>query len=269
MAACCRSPACAPLPSQTCRLALRAQDPGRFVEPDPDMARTLLDQRDSGKALLLITNSDFQCARWWSEGWGRAFGCALHGPGGRREVGSGGWCGSRFGRFPRSPTPAPPHQVHVEADGVCLRPLHAPGHDVEGPVRHGHRDGSQAGSSGLSRGWLRAGGDWSRALRRCARSSERGGPEAHPFNRPPFLSQDFFSYTMSLYEVVTEDGLMRPVLAAKRGGLYCGGRRERGARRYGHTGLGNVPAWRSSCLCVVCVACAYCATAWSGRGVVL
>jgi hypothetical protein len=29
---------------------------------------------------------------------------------------------------------------------------------------------------------------------------------------------------MSLYEVVTEDGLMRPVLAAKRGGLYCGGR---------------------------------------------
>jgi 5'-nucleotidase len=35
---------------------------------------------------------------------------------------------------------------------------------------------------------------------------------------------DFFSYNMSLYEVVTEDGLMRPVLAAKRGGLYCGGR---------------------------------------------
>lgn len=25
------------------------------------------------------------------------------------------------------------------------------------------------------------------------------------------------------YEVVTEDGLMRPVLAAKKGGLYCGG----------------------------------------------
>jgi hypothetical protein len=25
------------------------------------------------------------------------------------------------------------------------------------------------------------------------------------------------------YEVVTPDGLMRPALAAKRGGLYCGG----------------------------------------------
>lgn len=34
---------------------------------------------------------------------------------------------------------------------------------------------------------------------------------------------EFFSYNMPLYEVVTPDGLMRPVLAAKRGGLYCGG----------------------------------------------
>jgi len=34
---------------------------------------------------------------------------------------------------------------------------------------------------------------------------------------------DFFNYNMSLYEVVTPDGLMRPVLAAKKGGLYCGG----------------------------------------------
>ena len=34
---------------------------------------------------------------------------------------------------------------------------------------------------------------------------------------------EFFNYNMSLYEVVTADGLMRPVLAAKRGGLYCGG----------------------------------------------
>jgi hypothetical protein len=34
---------------------------------------------------------------------------------------------------------------------------------------------------------------------------------------------DFFNYNMSLYEVVTEDGLMRPVLGAKKGGLYCGG----------------------------------------------
>ncbi len=30
------------------------------MELDPEMARTLLDQRDSGKQLLLITNSDYQ-----------------------------------------------------------------------------------------------------------------------------------------------------------------------------------------------------------------
>ena len=35
------------------------QDPARFVELDPDLPRTLLDQRDSGKVLCLITNSDF------------------------------------------------------------------------------------------------------------------------------------------------------------------------------------------------------------------
>lgn len=35
---------------------------------------------------------------------------------------------------------------------------------------------------------------------------------------------DFFNYNMSLYEVVTADGLMRPVLGARKGGLYCGGR---------------------------------------------
>lgn len=35
---------------------------------------------------------------------------------------------------------------------------------------------------------------------------------------------DFFNYAMSLYEVVTPQGLMRPVLAARKGGLYCGGR---------------------------------------------
>jgi hypothetical protein len=34
---------------------------------------------------------------------------------------------------------------------------------------------------------------------------------------------EFFSYNMPLYEVVTPDGLMRPVLAARLGGLYCGG----------------------------------------------
>lgn len=41
--------------------------PEKYVELDPDMAATLLDQRDSGKALLLITNSDWEYthkARW-------------------------------------------------------------------------------------------------------------------------------------------------------------------------------------------------------------
>ena len=35
---------------------------------------------------------------------------------------------------------------------------------------------------------------------------------------------DFFNNKMSLYEIVTEDGLMRPAMDARTGGsLYCGG----------------------------------------------
>ena len=34
---------------------------------------------------------------------------------------------------------------------------------------------------------------------------------------------DFFTYNMSLYEVVTPDGLMKPCHKASPGGLYCGG----------------------------------------------
>ena len=34
-------------------------DPARFVRLDEDLAQTLLDQRDAGKALVLITNSDW------------------------------------------------------------------------------------------------------------------------------------------------------------------------------------------------------------------
>ena len=34
-------------------------DPARFVRLDDDLAQTLLDQRDAGKALVLITNSDW------------------------------------------------------------------------------------------------------------------------------------------------------------------------------------------------------------------
>lgn len=40
-----------------CLLAF-PQDPARFVTPDPEMAATLLDQKEAGKMLLLITNSD-------------------------------------------------------------------------------------------------------------------------------------------------------------------------------------------------------------------
>ncbi len=36
-----------------------AQDPGPLVEPDPDLARTLLDFKRAGKQLLLVTNSEW------------------------------------------------------------------------------------------------------------------------------------------------------------------------------------------------------------------
>jgi HAD superfamily 5'-nucleotidase-like hydrolase len=36
-----------------------AAAPDRFIDPDPDTARALLDQREAGKRLLLITNSDY------------------------------------------------------------------------------------------------------------------------------------------------------------------------------------------------------------------
>ncbi|CAA7400154.1 unnamed protein product [Spirodela intermedia] len=34
-------------------------DPGRFVEPDPELPLALLDQKEAGKQLVLITNSDY------------------------------------------------------------------------------------------------------------------------------------------------------------------------------------------------------------------
>lgn len=59
---------------------------------------------------------------------------------------------------------------------------------------------------------------------------------------------EFFSYNMPLYEVVTTDGLMRPALAARLGGLYCGGSARQVTRRLGST------AWctRAQCACVSC-----------------
>jgi hypothetical protein len=50
---------------------------------------------------------------------------------------------------------------------------------------------------------------------------------------------EFFSYNMPLYEVVTQDGLMRPVLAARRGGLYCGG----SARQVSLATTGGCSSW--------------------------
>jgi FMN phosphatase YigB (HAD superfamily) len=38
-------------------------DPDRFVEPDPELPLTLLDQQHAGKKLLLITNSEWQYTR--------------------------------------------------------------------------------------------------------------------------------------------------------------------------------------------------------------
>lgn len=37
-------------------------DPGRFVEPDPDVPLALLDQKNAGKKVLLITNSEWEYA---------------------------------------------------------------------------------------------------------------------------------------------------------------------------------------------------------------
>ena len=39
-----------------------AADPDRFIEPDPDVVPMLIDQRESGKQVLLITNSEWEYA---------------------------------------------------------------------------------------------------------------------------------------------------------------------------------------------------------------
>ncbi|PNW73801.1 hypothetical protein CHLRE_13g573150v5 [Chlamydomonas reinhardtii] len=104
------------------------QAPERYVELDPEMAQTLLDQRDSGKQLLLITNSDYEYTNKMMS----------------------------FAYDPFLPS------------GMRWRDL---------------------------------------------------------FDMVIVMARkpDFFNYNMSLYEVVTPDGLMRPVLGACKGGLYCGG----------------------------------------------
>lgn len=104
------------------------QQPENYVELDPEMAQTLMDQKDSGKLLLLITNSDY--------------------------VYTNKMMSFAYDRF--------------LPEGMTWRDL---------------------------------------------------------FDMVIVMARkpDFFNYAMSLYQVVTQDGLMRPALAASRGGLYCGG----------------------------------------------
>lgn len=104
------------------------QAPEKYVELDPEMANTLLDQRDSGKQLLLITNSDY------------------------------------------------------EYTSVMM---------------------SYAYDRFLPKGMT-----WRDLFDMVITNARK---------------PDFWNSSQSLYEIVTPDGLMRPVLAAKKGGLFCGG----------------------------------------------
>ncbi|KAL4432385.1 hypothetical protein ABPG77_001684 [Micractinium sp. CCAP 211/92] len=104
------------------------QDPARYVARDPEMAQTLLDQRQAGKQLILITNSDYHYTHHIMS---YAYDCFL-----------------------------PPGQTWRDLFDMVIINARKP---------------------------------------------------------------DFFVHSMSLYEVVTEDGLMRPSYSLKRGGVYCGG----------------------------------------------
>ncbi|KAI3433722.1 hypothetical protein D9Q98_003530 [Chlorella vulgaris] len=104
------------------------QDPAAYVSRDPEMVQTLLDQRQSGKQLLLITNSDYHYTHRMMS---FAYDCFL-----------------------------PEGQTWRDLFDMVIVNARKP---------------------------------------------------------------DFFISPMSLYEVVTEDGLMRPSYSLKRGGVYCGG----------------------------------------------
>jgi hypothetical protein len=205
------------------------QDPARYVSRDPEMAQTLLDQRQAGKQLLLITNSDFHYTdrmmsfaydcflppgQTWRDlfdmvGGGRRArverGWAVCGVGGTYIRGARWRCGgartaagSGHGRDHLEPRAAQPAAAGP-APGPLLRSVSNP---LAPPPARVH-----------------------------SLSSRR------PFTRlsiipPPFLpcqvivnarKPDFFISSMSLYEVVTEDGLMRPSFSLRRGGVYCGG----------------------------------------------
>eukprot|EP00271_Cylindrocystis_brebissonii_P011130 TRINITY_DN2791_c0_g1_i1.p1 TRINITY_DN2791_c0_g1~~TRINITY_DN2791_c0_g1_i1.p1 ORF type:complete len:780 (+),score=160.50 TRINITY_DN2791_c0_g1_i1:243-2582(+) len=116
-------------------------DPDRFVELDPELATTLLDQREAGKRLILITNSDYHyTAKMMSHS---------------------------FDRF------------------------------------------------------LPEGMTWRKLFDMVIVSARK--PE-------------FFSMNHPLYEIVTEEGLMRPCFKAIPGGLYCGGSAQMVERALGFSG---------------------------------
>eukprot|EP00850_Spirogloea_muscicola_P019792 SM000199S05419 [mRNA] locus=s199:71818:86485:+ [translate_table: standard] len=102
--------------------------PDKFVELDPELPMALLDQKEAGKRLLLITNSDYHYTRTMME--------------------------HSFDRF------------------------------------------------------LPNGIKWRKLFDMVIVSAQK---------------PDFFSKNHPLYEIVTEDGLMRPCFTASSGGLYCGG----------------------------------------------
>lgn len=105
------------------------QDPASYVELDPDMAKTLMDQRQAGKVLMLITNSDYHYTNKMMS--------------------------FAYNRF------MPPGSTWRDLFDMVIVQARKP---------------------------------------------------------------EFFNSKMSLYEVVTEDGLMRPAMDARKdGSLYCGG----------------------------------------------
>lgn len=103
-------------------------NPGKFIRPDPDLPQTLIDQKASGKKLMLITNSDYQYTN--------------------------------------------------SVMSVSFDPF------------------------------LPDGMKWRDLFDFVIVNSRK---------------PDFFKTNQSLYEIVTDDGLMRPVRSLEIGGLYCGG----------------------------------------------
>ena len=104
------------------------ENPMKFVRPDPDLPQTLMDQKEAGKTLMLITNSDYHYMD-------RVMACAFD-------------------------------------------------------------------------SYLPAGKTWRSLFDYVIMNARK---------------PDFFRSNQSLYEIVTEDGLMKPVRSLRKGGTFCGG----------------------------------------------